>query len=315
MTIGIAAYGHEAGLAVFRGLEALENIGRGAIGGFVSYAAITGEGHLARFATQRGGTRTLFVDADVVGADPPPDVAGAEVAALISSGPDRPEPLDQFVAGNSSVGLVTGHRFPQAPGRSGLAFNEDVLRRIAGGAEPAAAVDAVIAENPRADMGLIAVDVRGRMHACNTDRVARRSDAGEAARECRSMNAGVSVLHNSILPLRGIALMVVDVAMEVMLRSHTPDFWILIAAGTRVVAGEANAVYVDAGLRVTEARTVDEHLVDGRRDGAAVYIDSKVVQDGRVIGRTVTEPYVVLDDGMIETLSGQPAIRVGCRRA
>jgi len=315
MTIGIAAFGPDAGLALFRGLQALEGIGSGSIGGFVTYAAITADGALARFATQRGGTRTLFIDADVVGADPPSGVATARVAALISSGPDRPEPLDQFVAGDPTVGLVTGHRFPHGPARSGLPFNEDVLRRMAQGADPAAAVGAVLAENPEADVGLVAVDLRGRIHARNTERVARRPDTGEAARSSQSPPTAISVLHSSIHPSRGIAAMVADVAMESMLASNIPDFWVVAAAGTPVVGGETNAVHVDAAFRVVEVRTTDRSLVEGRRDGAPLYFDSEVVQDGRIIGRTVTEPYVVLHDGTIRTLSGQRELRVGCRRA
>ncbi len=311
MTIGIAAFGRDAGLAIFRGLQALERVASGAIGGFVSYAAITGDGQLARFATQRGGTRTLFVDADVVGADPPAEVAGAGTAALISSGPDRPEPLGQFIAGDPGVGLVTGHRFPQAVGRSGLAFNEDVLRRLASGADPATALDNVLAENPEADVGLIAVDAGGRMHGRNTDRVDRRVDAGQAARS--SAHAAVMVLHNAIHPSRGVAEMVAEVAMEAMECSRTPDFWVVIAAGTGVVAGDTNALHVDAEMRATKIFTVDETLVRGTRDGAAVYLGAEVIQEGHLIGRTVTEPYVVLDDGVICTLSGQTQLRVGCR--
>lgn len=315
MTIGIAAYGTNAGLAVFRGLRVVEAVGSGCIGGFVSFAAITPEGKLRRFATQRGGGSTLFIDGDRVGSEPPPTIAGAPIAALMSSGPDRPEPLDQFVAGDPTVGLVTGHRFAHRLSDRGLPYNSDVISRIRGGMDVMSAVDAVVSANCEADVGLAAVDIHGHVYARNTERVRTRPDLGSAQREITEPRALVSVLHNAIHPVSGIADLAAEVAMETMVPNRVPDFWIHAVIGTPVVTGEINAVTVDSELRTLEARTTDSGLVHGHQDGAAIYVGSEVLQDNRSLGQTMTEPYVVLDDGVIQSLSGQAELKVGCRRS
>ena len=315
MTIGIAASGKDAGLAVFRALKSVEAVGSGCIGGFVSVAAITSAGELVRATTQRGGTSTLFVVDERTGTDPPPDVASAPIAALMSSGPDRPEPLAQFVAGDGATGLVTGHRFAHARGTNGVAFNRDVLDRMRRGVTVEEAVDAVVDENPHADVGLIGIDVDGNIHARNTDRVAGRMDGG-SAEHCEGPPApSVSVLHNAIHPVAGIAMMAVDVAMETMRPTRSPEFWIKVDAGTRVLLGERNFVRVDADLRAIDVTTTDPSLLTGRRDGSPIYIGSQVWQDDKCLGFTVFEPYVVLVDGVTESLIGQRSMRIGCRWA
>ena len=314
MTIGIAAHGENAGLAVFRALRAVESVGSGCIGGFASFAAITADGALVRSATQRGGTSTLFVVDERTGADPPPGVATAPIAALMSSGPDRPEPLSQFVAGEPEAGLVTGHRFAHAQGTNGVAFNQDALDRMTGGASVGRAVDAVLDENRHSDVGLIGIDRRGNIHARNTGVVANRIDGGSAEHLGGAEGPSVSILHNAILPVAGIAQMALEVAVETMRPAWSPEFWIEASAGTPVVLGESNFLKVDADLRVLEVTTTDPSLLQGRRDGSPIYIGSAVWQDGKRLGYTVFEPYIVLVDGVIESLIRQRSMRVGCRR-
>src|SRR3546814_1977272 len=98
---------------------------------------------LFRSDTQRGGTATL------VGAKgtPPPAFASARLVALISSGPDRPEPLMQFTPADAAVGMVTGHRLPNTPGVDGRPLNLAVLARLQQGETPRQAVEAVLAAN------------------------------------------------------------------------------------------------------------------------------------------------------------------------
>src|SRR5437870_4273275 len=107
MTIGIAAHGSNAGLAVYKSLRAAERVGSGSIGGFATFAAITASGKLLRHATQRGGTSTLFLDGEITGTEPPSEVAAAPSAAVISSGPERPE-LEKLLTADPVAGLVTG---------------------------------------------------------------------------------------------------------------------------------------------------------------------------------------------------------------
>ena len=315
MTIGIAASGANAGLAIFRALRAVEAVGSGCIGGFASFAAITAGGELVRATTQRGGTSTLFVVDEQTGANPPPEVATAPVAALMSSGPDRPDPLARFVAGDARAGIVTGHRFAHAQGANGIAFNQDVLDRMMRGVKAVTAVDDVIAENTHSDVGLIGIDLGGHIHARNTERVAARFDSGAAERSSDAPGASVSILHNAIHPVAGIADMAADVAMETMRPTHLPEFRIEANAGTPVVLGARNAVRVAPDLRVLEVTTTDASLLSGRKDGAPIYIGSHVWQDGKRLGYTVFEPYVVLVDGVIESLIGQRTLRIGCRRS
>src|SRR5687768_16062026 len=109
MTIGIAAYGTRAGLAVCLALKAVEAVGRGAVGGFVSFVAIRSDGSVGRAETQQGGIAATFG----AGLERlPTDLRDALCAGVMSSGPDRPTPLSQFTPAAVGVGLITGHRMP-----------------------------------------------------------------------------------------------------------------------------------------------------------------------------------------------------------
>ena len=313
MTIGIAAYGSHAGLAVFKALRAAEAIGWGSIGGFASLAVITEDNRLARYQTQRGGSATLFVDGDLTGVAPPPEVLGATIAALMSSGPDRPEPLSQFVPGDAATGLISGHRLPNTPGCNGKILNLDALDHLHQGKTPQQAVDLVIEANPQADVGLIAVNVHGQIYARNSQRVQQRPDLGWARRVHGPSSAAVEVLHNAIHPAGSLAGMVADIALETMAPAFHPDNWVLVEAGIPVQLGKHGIVHVDAELRALSIVTSDASLLRGHGNGAAIYIGSEVRQAGRRLGATITEPYVVLEQGRIVSLSGQQSLRVGFR--
>jgi hypothetical protein len=170
MTIAIAAAGSNAGRAIFEGLKAAEKIGMQSIGGFVAFAALTEAGALLRAETQRGGSSTLFVDGERNGVEPPTPVAEAVAAGLISSGPDRPTPLSQFVAAAAGVGLVTGHRLPTALGVNGKLMNLEALELPRAGRSGQEAVDAVVGQNPTSDCGLIAIDGAGRVYGRSSAR-------------------------------------------------------------------------------------------------------------------------------------------------
>ena len=102
MTIGVAAAGAQAGAAVFDAVLGAELLGRGAIGGFVVFAVLDEQGRLQYRTTQRGGVTAL---------DLPASWRDARVAAVISSGPDRPEP-DAIPGRRRRPG--PGHRPPPA---------------------------------------------------------------------------------------------------------------------------------------------------------------------------------------------------------
>lgn len=310
MTIGIAAYGPSAGLAVFAGLRAAELVGRGAIGGFASYAAIDTGGCLHRHRTQRGGTRTLFIEGETTGTPPSPVVAAAPVAAVISSGPERPEPLEQFLAADAIGGLVTGHRLPNAPSVDGRALNQEALDHLLAGAVARDAVSRVIDRNPEADVGLIAVDLRGGLYGLNSSRVRRRPDLGHARLENRARGIGVEVLHNAIRPFPVLADTVAAVAFDVLQGEPQPDGWITIDVGVPVLLGAENAIHCDRDLVAMRVTTTDPILVQGRQVGAAVYLHSRVYRDDQFVGLTMFEPIVTVEQGEIVEMSGQKTIRM-----
>lgn len=311
MTIGIGAYGPRAGRAVYEALRAAEAIGRGAIGGFATFAAIGEDGRLHREATQRGGSRTLFTDGETTGVPPPGPVATASAAAVISSGPDRPEPLEQFLAADAAAGLVTGHRLPNGPAKSGRPLNVETLERLKSGASAQEALDAVIGANPEADAGLIAIDLGGRVHAQNSARVARRPDLAEARLEDGQAGTAVAVLHNAIRPRSALPGLIAAVALEVMQGEPKPLCHVEIRAGTPVRPGAEEAVLCDADLVVREVRTTDPSLVEGRRTGVPIYLASRVYgEDGRLLGVTSFDPIATIEDGIIRAIRGRSSMRI-----
>jgi hypothetical protein len=314
MTIGIVARGPNAGLAVFQALRSVERVASGSIGGFAAFVAIDIEGRCHQHATQRGGASTLFTDGETTGVPPTDQVAAAPLAAVMSSGPDRPEPLGQFVLADPDAGIVSGHRLPNGIGAGGVAFNHEVLTAMRAGRSAQDAVDAVIDANSDGDVGLIAVDLAGSVYARNSDRVARRPDLGHARREDATAGALVEVLHNAIGPGAAIAALAAEVALQVMAPAWEPDDWFVVKAGTPVEAGEANRVELDEGGIARVVVTSDRSLLSGRRNGVPIYLGAEVRQAGRVLGQTISEPNVVIEDGRIVTLSGQRQLRIGYRR-
>lgn len=313
MTIGIAACGPNAGLAIVRALAAVEKVATGAIGGYAVFAAIDAGGRLHRAETQRGGTTTLFVDGDTTGVMPPPAVAEARSAGLMSSGPDRPAPLAQYVPAEAGVGLVTGHRLPNAAGVSGQPVNQEILIGLRAGLDARTAVDAVLDANPEADAGVIAIDAEGRLYARNSERVARRPDLGHARREIPEAGAVVEVLHNAIFPVAPLAALAAEIAISVMVPRDRIDGWVVAACGVPVVAGGANRVFIDDTGAIQRVETTDHRITRGRHNCAAIYIGAEVVHGDRTLGHTMFEPNVVVEDGRIVSLNGRDSLRIGYR--
>ncbi|MEZ5862112.1 MAG: hypothetical protein R3D28_24615 [Geminicoccaceae bacterium] len=312
MTIGIAVTGRNAGLAAFRALAAVEKVARGAIGGFVSFVAITADGTLARAETQRGGTTTLFTSGEATGVEPPAPVAGARFAALMSSGPDRPAPLAQFTPGDAAVGLVTGHRLPNVPGEGAtLPLNTATLERMRAGADPRAAIEAELALHPEADAGLIALDLQGRLHLANSRFVERRGDLGAVCLDDPARHHAVAVLHNAIEPRQGIATLAAATALDSMAPPDRADFHIRLEAGLVLERGVADVLDVDATGRVVRITVSRRHLLDGRRDGSVLGFATPVRRDGKLLGHTVGDPYCVIEAGRLVSMSGQPSVTLG----
>ncbi len=309
MTIGIAASGANAGLAVFRALAAVERVAQGAIGGFAAFAAVDASGAVYRAETQRGGTRTLFTAGETTGVPPPSMAASATRAGIMSSGPDRPAPLAQFVPADAAAGLVTGHRLPNAAGLSGQPVNLAVLDRLRAGETARTAVAEVLDADPEADAGVIAIDQYGGIFSRNSRRVGQRPDLGHARREHGTSGAVVEVLHNAIFPADSLAALAADIALAVMAPTVSAGR-ITVAAGVPVIPGAADQVLVDAAGNAFRIETTDQRIVRGRHNCAAIYLGSLVIQSGRALGRTAFEPNVVVADGHIVSLSGQTRLEL-----
>ena len=313
MTIGIGAYGPNAGRAVFDALAAAEKVGAGAIGGFVTYAAIGEHGEQLRSETQRGGTSTLFTEGETTGVEPPEGFARARVAGVISSGPDRPAPLAQYVPADPHGGLVTGHRIPPTTGVNGKPMNGDVLERLVAGEPAARAVDKVVAANPEGDCGLIAIDMKGGAHCRNTERVLRRPDVGTALRRDEASGAVVAVLHNAIRPWPVLAELVAAVALDTMIGEGEPEGWVTIDAGTPIGMGPENAVHCDPAGVAERVTTTDPAIGERGELGAAIYLASAVYIGGELVGRTTFEPITSIENGRLAVLSGKASLRMSYR--
>lgn len=313
MTIGIGAFGPNAGLAVFRALRAAEKVGTGAIGGFATFAAITGAGAVVFAVTQRGGAATAFTEGETTGVEPWPDFAAARIAGVISSGPDRPGDLRRFIPAEAAVGLVAGHRIPPTTGVNGLPMNADALARMRAGAPAAAAASAVVDESPEADCGLVCVDAHGGIGLANTRRVLRRPDVAAVLRRDEGAGAAVGVLHNAIRPFGAIAELAAAIAMEVMTQDIAPKGHVTLCAGTPIGMGAENALLCDRAGRVIRLTTTDPAVGERGELGAAVYLASAVYLGDELVGRTVFEPITSIENGRLTAFSGKDEIRIAYR--
>jgi hypothetical protein len=313
MTIGIAARGPRAGLAVFKSLRAAENVGTGSIGGFATFAAITADGKLLRHQTQRGGSRTLFLRGEETGVDPPSDVADAIFAGVISSGPERPD-VEKLLIADASAGLVTGHRLPIAMGIDGLPLNQQTLDLLKQGRSAQAAVDEVMTRNPEADAGLIAVDVRGQVYGRNSVRVLRRPDLAEGRATATNGEASVVVFYNAIRPYSALAGLVTAIAMETMIGVPAPDDHVMVDVGIPVQLGPESAIYCGADGRATHLTTADVAILNGRHLGAVISLGSPIYSGGNLVGHAMLEVLSTVVNGTLTEMSGQASVPFGFRR-
>lgn len=320
-TIAIAASGANAGLAVFRALQQAEKIASGSIGGVAVMDVMLPDGTICSYGNfGRGGTATLFVSGEETGVPPPPEIAEARIAVLISTGPREPVQLSEdaceqdFSTGADGVGLVVGHRLPDAPGRDGEAVNAHVMRLMKEGLRPTEAVDRVMGANPEVDAGLIAVGADGTIAMYNSRRVDRRSDYGHARGEDAPTGAVVETILNEIHPPQAVAQLVVNVALETMTGSREPDFEVLVQSGLAVEYSDENVVEVNSDRVVTRVTTDVRNHLDGEVWAVLPYLHSRVVQEGSTLGYTINEPLAHLKDGIIQSLSYQEQMGLWVKR-
>lgn len=306
MTFGIAVSGKGAGLAAVRALAAVERVGRGAIGGFLALAAIDDQGHLHRASAQRGGTCGAFPDGD-----PPPPIAESRLVALMSSGPDRPDPLAQFVPADPAVGLVTGHRLPHLAGTDGTPINAAALSALAAGATPAAAIKAFQSADPAADAGLIVMDAGGRIALGNSALVDGRDDAGWALHDDPAAPLSVGVLFNSIFPVAPIAPLAIAVALDTVAPA---DAWTFETSllGCRLQLGPTNILHLGSDRAPSLIEVTDPAWLQAEWEGSAVLRGARVCQGEATIGHVVREPYCRARNGVVVAGHGGDVATVRC---
>ena len=319
-TIAIVASGPNAGLAVFKALEAAERVGGGSIGGFAHFYAMSGDGKI-HFVNNfgRGGSRTLFIEGETTGTPPPPDLAGARLAGVISSGPRVPNASDptagRYPNAGDRVGFVVGHRIPMAPGRAGLPVNHQAFALLQQGGKPADIVRRIFEENPEVDAGLILAAANGAVAGANSRLLQSRSDLGYARGEDRITGAVVETMFNEIHPRLAVEQVVVDAALEAMAGFRKPDFEIEVRAGLEVKRGPEELVEIDDNGVVTRIATTHAGWLTGHQWAVVPYLGSRVLRDGATVGYTINEPLAELRDGLLVTVSTQRAMKLSVQRA
>lgn len=306
MTIGIGAIGPNAGLAVWKGLNCAERVTSGSIGGFATFAIMDEDQKVHYYCTQRGGSRTLFTFGDSVLTEPPEEVAKASLAAVISSGPDRTEPLTMYLASEDGVGMVTGHRIPSAVGVDGIPVNLQVLALMKEGVTAEQAVSAVMEKNPSVDAGLIAIDVNGSGGMMDSHKVEQRPD--HASKTLSAGDVKVFVLNNEIYPVGITAEVAAAIAFETMTGEREADFRISISAGLKVQFDHQDKIVINDENEAVEIYTSDRTVLKAETVCVVPYLGSLVIHRGTVIGRLMNEPITLLRDGVIVKLAGADRI-------
>lgn len=314
MTIGIGTSGKNAGEAAFKALQAVERVTTGSIRGFAVYAVIKEDGKVQMYTTQRGGTKTLVIKGETTGVLPPKEVFKAKIAALISSGPDRPEPLSRVLPSKENIGLVSGHRIPIAPCIvTGKPLNWRALELMESGLNAIEAVNKVMDDNPNADAGLICVDIKGNVGIKNSRRVDARPDVAMSFKEDKESRARVGVLMNEIHPEKSVTELAAETALMIMSEERKPDTEILVRVGLKVEAGNEDLVHINKNNEVTKVVTTDEWALKGEALCVTPYLLSKVFKESKEIGYTIEEPLTLLKDGVIADLAGQKEFYIGVR--
>ena len=296
MTIGIACVGNDPVAAIIAAVLGAELAGRGAIGGFAVLAILDAAGKFHDICVQRGGVSALII---------PPAWTSAKAAALISSGPDRPEPLIQFLPGKSSHGLVTGHRLPNTIGADGVALNVAALRLIEAGQAPQQAVDYVLQSAPEADAGLIAVSSDGTIGFANTARVARRPDLGAAHRFERG--CGYALLHNSIFgnvaSCTALAAILGDLTWARLTRTPSDHALLQLEQPVPLRASDCDQMIVGEADQILAIESANPALFTApHASRTIVAAPTPVLRNGQRIGVAMTDLYAHIADGLAHPL-------------
>ncbi|NHC60063.1 DUF6963 family protein [Paenalcaligenes suwonensis] len=280
MTIGIAVTGKHAVVHALRVLRCTEILGSGAIGGFAVLAVMAEDGTVHYSQTQDGGSHALDVD---------PAWLQCERAALISSGPHRPEPLQQFLPSLPGVALMTGHRLPNRPTPQGLPVNQLALQALQRSRSAEQAVQDTVTAYPEYDAGLMAVTVDGQIAYANTARVTRRPDVHHG--EQQHPDRHVAVMLNSIYfaphLAPHIATLLCDVAWpEPMPTSQTGAMLLTVPDQCPILPAAHDQIVVNPITATVQCIYTADPFVQ-HAEGRCVAIQggcAAVTTDGQVLG-------------------------------
>lgn len=293
MTTGIAIRGPGAGRAALRVLQALEMLGTGEIGGFAVFRAADGpQGALLSAVTQRGGSQGLPL---------PGSWADADLAAIISSGPDRPEPLEQFLPA-SPLGMVTGHRLPSSPTAAGEPLNAAVFRQMQTGGLDQAGLQAALDAEPGLDAGLIVLPREGRVLLAHAPRVAARPDCGSFL--WQSGGLAVAVVLNSIaaqgLTADALAGAVGLIGLEALGVARADYGFGTLPERICVHPAGEERIDLDRDGLVRAVFSADPAFQRARPGLTAIYCGTPVWQGGRPEGRVISEVWADAQAGWLK---------------
>lgn len=291
MTIGIVATGPNIAPEVVSALSGMEQLARGALGGFVALVVRTGDGKMHYFETQNGGVHSLSNQISIL--------EDSRAIGLISSGPFRPEPLNRFLAWDEQGNIVSGHRFPQLPSRSGLPINLELLSLVQQFGIHPEKLDAIITENAELDAGFVVMDCNGNLYQRDTLKVGARKDTGSS--QGFSGEKAIAVALNSI----SFPELVCDFLVRRVLE---PDYLPVLLDKEVTIHSSSQGqdqIQIDPQRRVTSLYLTDSAFLKPHYEGALVYSGTPVYQGGELIGVTEDEPYVVCHSGKIKFLNGQ----------
>ncbi|MEM9443683.1 MAG: hypothetical protein AAGA73_24845, partial [Pseudomonadota bacterium] len=198
-------------------------------------------------------------------------------------------------------------------GVDGVALNQAVLTRMRDGETAVDAAQQVLLQNPGADAGIIALGLTGEAFAGNSAYVQRRGDLGRALIDDASSNSVIAVIHNAIHPHYAIADLAASIALDLMKPADRGDFFIEIAAGTPIELGDVNGLDIDDHDRAVRITVTHPSWLGPGRDGAVIDFAAEVRREGRIIGYTIAEPYCIMREGRLMSLSGRERVTIGVR--
>jgi hypothetical protein len=172
-----------------------------------------------------------------------------------------------------------------------------------------AALDAVLTANSTVDAGMIALGPGRGLAMRNSDLVAVRPDLGSALRSDFA-GASVAVLHNAIRPAEALAVLVAEIAMEILCPPPAPTGNVTVESGVPLALGDRNTVEVDAHGVAQRVMVTTPLFLTGRHVCAAIYLGAEVRREGTLLGRTMMEPNVLVEDSRILLMSGQAVFSI-----